>query len=154
MNDLKSDDNAIDFDEPMLSIGIVANKIGVSPETIRLYEREGLIIPYKSEKGTRSFSLHDLSRLRCIRDLIQNEKLNIAGIKRLLALIPCWDLKPCSQEERENCPAYLSNNFVCWELETTGAKCREDDCRNCGVYLRSCMEAGHLKDKYLMTLKK
>lgn len=154
MKQPKTPPKVANFEDPILSIGVMAEKVGVSPETLRLYEREGLLLPKKSAKGTRSYSLHDVVRVLCIRSLIHERKMNIAGIKHLLALIPCWDIKPCSENERQNCPAYLNNIQVCWELENTGTDCKNFDCRDCEVYKQACDEVGDMKSKYLMTVKK
>lgn len=139
--------------EPVFAIGLVSKKIGVSPETLRLYERVGLLIPHRTRSGRRLFSQKDLEWLNCIRKLIVEDKLNLAGIRRLLALIPCWDIKPCSPEERENCPAYLADDQVCWQLKNTSQTCLNAECRTCDVYLSS-ENIDHLKTFYHMAQKK
>ncbi|MBT3479112.1 MAG: MerR family transcriptional regulator [Candidatus Marinimicrobia bacterium] len=123
--------------EPTYAIGLVSKKIGVSPETLRLYERKGLLLPYRTKTGRRLFSQTDVEWLSCIRKLILHDKLNLAGISRLLALIPCWDIKPCTEEERRNCPAYLSKDQVCWQILETSQDCKDATCRDCDVYLSS-----------------
>lgn len=143
---------SIDILDPVFTIGITAKRLGVSPETLRLYEKAGLLVAYRTKTGRRLYSQRDLEWIACIRRQIQEHKLNLAGIRRLLALIPCWDLKPCSEEERVSCPAFLSNNEVCWSLEETGERCKGEDCRICPAYL-SAIEVGHLKERYEMTEK-
>ncbi len=141
-----------DPSEPMFTIGFAARKIGVSPETLRLYEKEGLLITFKTPTGRRLYSPRDLAWIACIRRQINENKLNIAGIKRLLALIPCWEIKPCAEKERKKCPAYLSNNRVCWEINETPLRCAHEDCRLCKVYLTAA-NVGHLKELFKMTKK-
>lgn len=138
--------------EPVLTIGLVSKKIGVSPETLRLYERVGLLIPHRTRSGRRLFSQKDLEWLNCIRKLIVEDKLNLAGIRRLLALIPCWNIKPCTESERKNCPAYLADDKVCWQITDTSPACREAKCRTCDVYLAS-ENIDHLKTYYRMSQK-
>ncbi|MBT3300678.1 MAG: MerR family transcriptional regulator [Candidatus Marinimicrobia bacterium] len=138
--------------EPAYAIGIVSKKIGVSPETLRLYERTGLLIPYRTRSGRRLFSQKDLEWLSCIRKLIVEDKLNLAGIRRLLALIPCWDIKPCTELERKNCPAYLADDKVCWQIADTSPACQDAECRECDVYLAS-ENIDHLKTYYRMSQK-
>jgi len=104
-------------EEPIISIGVAAKKLGVSPESLRLYEREGLVIPYRTSTGRRLFSQKDLEWIDCFRTQIIENKMNFAGIRILLALLPCWDLKPCSEVERKNCPAYFHSNTVCWTVK-------------------------------------
>lgn len=132
--------------EPVISIGIAAKKLGISPETLRLYEREGLILPYKTNTNRRLYSLKDLEWIDCFRNQITTNGLNIAGVRLLLALIPCWSLKPCSEGERGNCPVYMNGEKVCWLTENRGAEiCNQDNCRDCTVY-RSACKAGKLSE--------
>ena len=120
--------------EPVYTIGVVSSRFGISPETLRLYEREGLLIPHRTDTGRRLYSNVDLDWIECIRELITVKGLNISGIRHLLALIPCWELKPCTEEDRSNCVAYKSNDQVCWNLEVTGATCQNEDCYMCEIY--------------------
>lgn len=140
----------VDVFEPVYTIGIAAGKMGVSPETLRLYEREGLLIPYRTKTARRLYSQKDLEWIACIRRQIKIHKLNLAGIRRLLALIPCWEIKPCSISDREACPAYMSNDQVCWNLEVTGERYAREDCRTCPVY-RAAIGVGHLKELYRLS---
>jgi MerR family transcriptional regulator/heat shock protein HspR len=66
-------------------IGIVAELAGMHPQTLRLYERRGLIQPSRSAGRTRRYSDADLARLRRIQALSE-AGLNIAGIERVLEL--------------------------------------------------------------------
>jgi Zn-finger protein len=52
--------------------------------TIRLYEQEGLVLPYKTPTGRRLYSLHDLEKLTCIRQMITEHGVNLQGIKKVL----------------------------------------------------------------------
>jgi MerR family transcriptional regulator/heat shock protein HspR len=69
-----------------------------------------------------------------MRQYLTEKGLNIAGIKALLSLVPCWALRPCSVNDRENCDAYHSSSFPCWEAANKGPKCKNTDCRICKVY--------------------
>ncbi len=126
--------------EPAYSIGIVAQKFNISVHTLRLYEAEGLIIPYKTDTKRRLYSNSDLQRIQCIREMIEEKRLNFAGIKWALSMIPCWDLLPCSKEERQSCKAYTNSNQPCWSISHKAEKCLNIDCRECHVYqeLSSC----------------
>ncbi len=134
-------------------IGVVAQMFNISVSTLRLYESEGLIIPIKSKGHHRYFTESDLKRLACIRDFIENKGLNIAGIRLMFSTIPCWDLKPCSQEERNNCPAYLDSHNPCWVIKSQTPGCKEDDCRQCPVYLQTdqCNGIKDILHKYWRT---
>jgi MerR family transcriptional regulator/heat shock protein HspR len=141
----------IDRNEPIIGIGIAAKKLGVSTELLRLYERKGLIIPYKTESGFRLFSERDLDWIECFRRQITDNKMNIAGVRMLLALMPCWKLKSkCNIQECKNCAAYKNSNVVCWTLKDQRTKvCRNENCRDCNVYRDAC-RAGKLENMYVV----
>jgi MerR family transcriptional regulator/heat shock protein HspR len=125
---------ALDIKEPVFSIGIVAKKFNISVHTLRLYEAEGLILPYKTETNRRLYSQSDMNRIACIREMIEKRGLNIAGIKSLLAMIPCWQIRPCSETDRQNCKAYTSPDHPCWMVSERGEECQDVECRDCHVY--------------------
>jgi MerR family transcriptional regulator/heat shock protein HspR len=66
-------------------IGIAAEMAGMHPQTLRVYERRGLITPGRTAKNTRVYSEKDVALLRRIQELSE-EGLNLAGIERLLKL--------------------------------------------------------------------
>ena len=142
---------AFDSNEPLLGIGIAAKKLGVSPELLRLYEREGLILAHKTSSGHRLYSERDLEWIGCFRLQITKNKMNLAGIRMLLALMPCWDMKSkCSKKECNDCKAYKNANVVCWTLNDQGSKvCQEETCRECVVYNNAC-QAGKLEKMYVV----
>ncbi len=90
--------------EPVYPIGVVSRMLGVHPRMLRIYEKEGLVRPARIG-GKRYYSESDLQRLRCIRILLQ-EGVNIAGIKRLFSLAPCWRVLRCPGKKRQECPYY------------------------------------------------
>ena len=116
------------------TIGEAADILEVSIPTIRMYEREGLIIPYRKDSRHRRFSSTDIDRIRCMRRMINRDKVSIAGIRRLLALIPCWKIKDCPESARKSCSAYLQVDAACWHASKKAWNCRSEDCRQCPVY--------------------
>lgn len=72
-------------DHGVFGISVAAELAGVHPQTLRIYEREGLVQPARSEGGTRRYSGDDVERLRRIAALT-GDGLNIAGVKKVLAL--------------------------------------------------------------------
>ncbi len=66
------------------SIGIVAETFGIHEQTLRLYEREGLLIPSRSEKNTRYYTDEDLERLQFILNLTRDMGVNLAGVQVIL----------------------------------------------------------------------
>ena len=66
-------------------ISVFAELAGVHPQTLRNYERTGLLQPQRTSGGSRRFSDEDLAALRRIQDLT-NEGVNLEGVKRIMAL--------------------------------------------------------------------
>ena len=122
----------------IFTIGEAADLLGVSVPTLRAYEHHGLIIPLRgSTRQHRHYRADDLERLRCIRRMIQVEKVSIAGMRRLLALIPCWKIKDCPPQDRESCPAFLEHDAPCWAKTRRAGVCKNPQCRTCPVYSNS-----------------
>jgi len=65
-------------------ISSVAKMYGIHPQTLRLYEREGLIAPSRSEGNTRLYSAEDLKRLELVLNLIRDLGVNLAGVEVVL----------------------------------------------------------------------
>jgi MerR family transcriptional regulator/heat shock protein HspR len=66
-------------------ISVAAELAGVHPQTLRIYERKGLLDPARTAGGSRRYSDADIDLLRRIQDLT-NAGLNLAGVERVLAL--------------------------------------------------------------------
>lgn len=140
MNDLQISDN-----EPIFSISSAAKLLNISVHTLRMYEREGLFIPFKKESNQRLYSKADIHRLTCIRAAINDTKISINGIKAIYSMIPCWEIKNCSQKERKNCKAYNGVHEPCWSYEHKGNSCETENCRECNVY-KEYSECGKIKE--------
>ena len=69
----------------LFSISVAAEVAGLHPQTLRIYEREGLLDPARTAGGTRRYSQRDIARLREICTLA-GDGLNLAGIRRVLEL--------------------------------------------------------------------
>lgn len=89
-------------DLPIYPISVAAQLLNISVHTLRMYEREGLIIPHKKKSNQRLYSKVDLERIQCIRKAINESKISINGIKTIYSLIPCWELVKCSEEDKKN----------------------------------------------------
>ncbi len=116
---------------PFYPIGVVSELLGTTDQTLRLYEKHGLIKPARRNKN-RFYSENDIKWLKCIRELIHVKKISIEGIKKLLDYAPCWEITDCPQERKEKCTAYVDRTKPCWELNSmicnkeSGKKC--EDC--------------------------
>ena len=127
-------DSKTDHSTPLYTIGVAAKLTNTTVYTLRMYENKGLILPYRTSTGRRLYSDTDITRLQCIRDHIDKQGLNIAGIRVLMSLVPCWMIKPCSLEDRQNCEAFTNNIAPCWDVAEKGEICRDQACRLCAVY--------------------
>mgnify|MGYP000914851476 CR=1 FL=1 len=72
--------------KPVFMISVAAELAEMHPQTLRMYERRGLIRPQRSSKSTRLYSLEDVERLRRIQQLVGECGLNLAGVERVLQM--------------------------------------------------------------------
>ena len=73
-------------DEPVFQISVVARMVGLHQQTIRSYERVGLLQPARSNGNTRLFSHQDVERLRQVIRLVNDLGVNLAGVEVILRL--------------------------------------------------------------------
>ena len=119
---------------PLYTMGIASQLSEIPAHSIRQYIDEGLIIPFKLESKRHLFSRNDIDRLKLIRSLIRNKGLNFSGVRALMAMIPCWSIRECPEEDRSSYGAYTENFQPCWEASEKGRHCRNENCRDCEVY--------------------
>jgi MerR family transcriptional regulator/heat shock protein HspR len=74
-------------DEPLFPISVAAKLCGVHPQTLRAYERQGLISPARVNDKNRMFSEGDIERVRRIQRLTQDLGVNLAGVEIILRLL-------------------------------------------------------------------
>jgi MerR family transcriptional regulator/heat shock protein HspR len=132
--------------KPVYTISTAARLLGISIPTLRMYENEGLIIPFKKSSKHRLYSEMDLERIRCLRRAINGNKVGIESIRRMLAIIPCWAIIECSEKDRKNCEAFTSYDKPCWMHNHKDNICKDRDCRECEVY-NSFSDCSSLKEK-------
>lgn len=82
----RSDEQGIDRDKPLYVISVAAELVDMHPQTLRLYERKGLIEPSRSAGKTRLYSQRDVEHLREIRRLTQELGVNLAGVEEIIRL--------------------------------------------------------------------
>ncbi len=78
--------DSIDRDKPLYVISVAAELVDMHPQTLRLYERKGLIEPSRSAGKTRLYSQRDIEQLREIRRLTQELGVNLAGVEEIIKL--------------------------------------------------------------------
>jgi MerR family transcriptional regulator/heat shock protein HspR len=72
--------------EPVFVISVAARLLAMHPQTLRKYEREGLIAPSRTTGNLRLYSGTDIERLRQVKYLVEEQKLNLAGVQLALEL--------------------------------------------------------------------
>jgi MerR family transcriptional regulator/heat shock protein HspR len=76
----------IDNDAPLFVISVAAQLAGMHPQTLRTYDRMGLVSPRRTRGRGRRYSPRDVARLRLIQRLSQDEGVNLEGIRRILSM--------------------------------------------------------------------
>jgi MerR family transcriptional regulator, heat shock protein HspR len=73
-------------DRAVYVISVAAELAGVHPQTLRIYERKGLLFPKRTAGKARRYSARDIQRLRMIQDLTQRSGVNLAGVKLIMQM--------------------------------------------------------------------
>jgi MerR family transcriptional regulator, heat shock protein HspR len=73
-------------DRAVYVISVAAELAGVHPQTLRIYERKGLVQPKRTPGNSRRYSARDVARLRMIQRLTQEQGMNLAGVRMLLQM--------------------------------------------------------------------
>ena len=81
-----ADEVGFDIELPVFTVGRAAELANVHPQTLRQYDRLGLVVPQRTGGGARRYSLRDVFRLVQAQQLSQEEGINLAGIARILSL--------------------------------------------------------------------
>ncbi|MBW3081323.1 heat shock protein transcriptional repressor HspR [Bifidobacterium saguinibicoloris] len=81
-----ADDAGFDLELAVFTVGQAAELAGIHPQTLRQYDRIGLVVPQRTEGGARRYSLRDIDRLVQAQRLSQDEGIGIAGVVRILSL--------------------------------------------------------------------
>ena len=106
--------------QPYYMISAVAEKFDVHPQTLRLYEREGLLSPSRTEGNTRVYTEEDLEQLNTILNLTREMGVNLAGVEVILNMKRKMELM---QEEMGNLLKYLQQQI---EKQFEGVESRID----------------------------
>ncbi len=120
--------------EPAYSIGIAARKLGITIPSLRLYEKEGLILPLRTATNRRLYSINDLRIVQTTKHLIHHHGLNFAGIRRLMAFLPCWKIRGCNPVLYRRCEVPHITDSPCWSSGKARWREWDGDCQSCPVY--------------------
>lgn len=84
--DMNRDESMRRDERAVYVISVAAELAGVHPQTLRIYERKGLLRPKRTSGNSRRYSERDIERLRMIQELTQAEGVNLAGVKRIMQM--------------------------------------------------------------------
>lgn len=76
----------IDQEASVFVISVAAQLAGMHPQTLRTYDRLGLVVPRRTAQRGRRYSARDIARLRLVQRLSQDEGINLEGIRRILSM--------------------------------------------------------------------
>jgi MerR family transcriptional regulator, heat shock protein HspR len=89
------------LDHDLYFISVAARMLGMHPQTLRKYERLGLVQPTRTIGSMRLYSQEELERLKLIKRLVDDAGINLAGVQRLLSIADVVQrLRPLMREER------------------------------------------------------
>ncbi len=138
---------ADDKDRPVYVISVAADLVEMHPQTLRLYERKGLIRPGRSSGKTRLYSERDIEYLREIRRLTQELGVNLAGVEEIMKLRFELDEVQTKFEGE----IYRLEGAIRAEFDAQIASVESDDPKDKGVFVISV--AADLVDMHPQTLR-
>ena len=132
--------------DDMYSIGTIADILDEHPETLRVWEKNNLIKPDRS-KYQRQYTDDDIKRLRFIKYLLIEKKLNIAGVKQIIEMYSCWYVDNCDGGAKIGSDIKINRHKPCWKINDTFClvlKDKSEWCNGCNIK-RKC---GDCKENY------
>jgi MerR family transcriptional regulator/heat shock protein HspR len=97
------------YSEPLFVISVAARLVEMHPQTLRKYEREGLIAPSRTSGNLRLYSDEDIERLRQVKYLVETRGLNLAGVQLALELTQSLRQLRASMERSPNGRAWKAD---------------------------------------------
>jgi MerR family transcriptional regulator/heat shock protein HspR len=76
----------MELDQDLFFISVAARMLGMHPQTLRKYERLGLVLPSRTIGSMRLYSRDELERIKLIKRLVDDTGINLAGVQRLLSI--------------------------------------------------------------------
>lgn len=124
--------------KPVYRTKTASDMSGVESNLIRTYERMGLISPYRDpDNNYRMFTMDEIQWIGRIKKLIHQAGINIAGIKRILTIQPCWEIMNCPEETARACPVGNKLHHPCWHIRGKNDKNKGNSCYKCRFYTHS-----------------
>jgi MerR family transcriptional regulator/heat shock protein HspR len=106
----------ISDNQAIFTIGTAARMLEIHPRTLRIYEHENLVRPVRRGQW-RYYTMDDVRWIQCLRNMIHEQGISIAAIKKLLKYTPCWNIADCPFEMRKQCTAFMANGLVPRKIE-------------------------------------
>jgi MerR family transcriptional regulator, heat shock protein HspR len=111
--------HAVGLDPDLYFISIAARMLGMHPQTLRKYERLGLIQPTRTIGSMRLYSREELERLKLIKRLVEGAGINLAGVQRLLSIAEVVErLRPLVTMTRDETLSARDARRLAQELDT------------------------------------
>jgi MerR family transcriptional regulator/heat shock protein HspR len=90
----------VTVDDNIYLISVAARMLGMHPQTLRKYERLGLVQPTRTVGSMRLYSRDELDRLKAIKRLVEDAGINLAGVQRLLSIAAVVErIRPLMRDE-------------------------------------------------------
>jgi MerR family transcriptional regulator/heat shock protein HspR len=105
-------------DEPAYVISVVARMVGVHAQTLRSYERWGLVVPSRSSGNIRLYSQRDVALLFRIREMMEELGVNLAGVEVSLRMI--WQMREMEEEVEDLKREVVRLRLLLGEMSITG----------------------------------
>jgi len=115
---------------PLYPIGVVSELLDVHPETIRTWEKSGVVQPPQRRSGKRFYSERDFKQLQFIQRLVK-EGLTLRAVLYYLRIYPCWKTIDCTSCRHAS--HQISSTKQCWQEAETYCRVaqNQDPCASC-----------------------
>jgi len=100
------------YDEPVYLISVVANMLNIHPQTLRQYEKEGLVTPSRTGGKMRLYSQRDIDKIKMILKLTRELGVNIAGVDIILQLKEKIDIMREEMDELKEKLSQTGNSSI------------------------------------------
>lgn len=119
--------------DPLYSISEVSKILKIHPRTLLKYEKLDLLKPHRNPKNNRRlYSGNDIQWVSCLMRLVHQDGYKLKSLGSVLAFAPCWIVKGCPTETRENCDVFIHGDYPCWSKEKE--KLLDTPCQKCVYY--------------------
>ena len=105
------------MDQDLYFISVAARMLGMHPQTLRKYERLGLVQPTRTIGSMRLYSRDELERLKIIKRLVDDGGINLAGVQRLLSIAEVVQRIRPLMLSRDNAPSARETRRLTQELD-------------------------------------